>query len=220
MRVPINARVLGPLSILFSLVGPTHADTITASFNYTNANSVNITRASTTMDLTTVMFAWTRQDSPGPGVDSTIPVSFPTYCVDIDQHVGANTNYTYQVETFAQAGFSSTAELLLDRMWALYQPGLSNATDSAAFQVAVWELTYDSGADLAMGNFIANGPGAVVSLAQTYLNAVSIPSYSGPAASLEVLHSETAQDQITPVPAPAGGAALGLLCLVRCRRRR
>lgn len=215
----ISVGVLGAAALL-AAAGLARADTVTARYTYTNANSVNITRGSSTMNLPTVMFSWTRQDSPGPGVDASIPAVFPTYCVDIDQSVAGGTNYVFQVQTFVQAGFSSATEQLMDRMWALYQPGLHDATDSAAFQLAIWELAYDSGNNLSSGNFIGNSPSNVKTLAQTYLNTVSAAGYSGPSAQLVVLHSATAQDQITLVPSPTGAAALALVGLVGFRRKR
>lgn len=201
------------------------ADTVTAFYTSTFDQDVNHSRGGNTNDQRTVKFNWSRTDGGpdggGSGVDVTVPAAFPTYCVDLDQNVSANTNYTFEVQSFAQAGFGATQELYLERLWGTYFSSVTDSTVSAAFQMAVWELTFDTGGDLANGNYRGNSAPSVVAAAQIMLSDVTSGSFSGLTQDLVVLHSDSVQDQITPpIPAPGAIALAGLSAAVAYRRRR
>lgn len=115
----------------------------------------------------------------------------------------------------------------------------NGSNTSTAFQLAVWELVYDSNRDLSGGNFIGSGLGTVSTIAQDWLNSLNgdlsmfnsrfagqeLVVLSAPAGSKA---PDNIQDQLTlrPIPAPPGVllAGMGFLALlggrVRWARRR
>jgi hypothetical protein len=107
------------------------------------------------------------------GYFGTIPDGFLRFfCMEF-QSAGANT--TYVLNAVAPVGLSAATYQNLQRLYDLHYPkngqvdfyngaqtafGLfSSATDAAAFQLAVWEIVFDSasGLNLASGNFTGNG---------------------------------------------------------------
>lgn len=197
------------------------ADTVTASFvselqkqievEYTGVHSGSVQ---------TVTFHWTRTDAPGPGIDTQIAPLFTTYCIEIDQHVAPSTGYTYNVIDPAAHGFTGQQIMLLGRLWSSFQGLIDTENESAAFQAAVWEIAFDTGADLEAGVFTVTSTNAVRTLAQGYLNDVTSGSYSGGQTELLVLQHPSAQNQLTAVPTPGALALSGLAGLTVCRRRR
>ena len=199
-----------------------NADMITGRFTYDNLQTINITSPTLNGNVNTVKFNWTRQDSPGAGINASISTSFNTYCVDLAQTVSAGTNFTYNVVSPADHGFSLSQTTLLQRLWADYFPAIDTPDESAAFQMSVWEIIHDSTPSLSSGTFKVNSAAPATTLATGWLGVVSSESYSrgSPLPQLVVLESNSAQDQITVVPAPATGAlaSMGLLALASRRR--
>jgi len=70
-------------------------------------------------------------------------------------------------------------------------------TASTAFQVALWELIYDTDKNLSTGNFQANNLGAVSTTAQSYLNALN--------GDTSMFNSRFSGSQLVELLAPAGG---------------
>lgn len=207
--------------------GVANAGTITAKFTSDLSKTVNITASGVyNGDVKTVAFHWTRTDNVAPGVDNTVPNHFDSYCVDLAQTVKANTNFTFNVVPLSDAGYSSSQVMLLSRLWSTYKSGINTTNESAAFQLAVWEIVYDTGLNLTKGLFKVNNSTTITNLAQSYVNAVNSSSYRGGLASLSVLRSDTHQDQITevcpPVPTPgaAGLAMLGFAMMLPRRSKR
>jgi hypothetical protein len=114
--------------------------------------------------------------------------------------------YVYTVRTAAEHGFSANQEMLLGRPWASFKTGVNNGDTSAAFQMAVWELSFDAGSDLETGTFLGNGNVTIVTLAQSYLDAITSPSCSVGQHEIRVLHNDTVQDQLIPNPGLARSA--------------
>jgi len=195
------------------------ADTLTGQYTGLYQRNVDVTLDSIhSGNIATVTFQWTRTDAPGPGIDSTISSPFRGYCIEINQNVSANTNYTYDVVSAATYGFTALQETLLGRLWASFQPSVVSQDTSAAFQMAVWELAFDADADLSNGDFFATSPSGVKALAQSWLNTVSSSGYSGGQDPIKVLQHPTVQDQL--VPAPGALALLGVGSVMATRRKR
>ena len=217
----MNRRLLAA-SLAAVLAPIASADVITGK--YSGQYSKNVTIQTPTYNggasgsVPTVTFNWQRTDSPGPGVDNLIANEFVTYCVDLGQSVSSGTNHTYDVLTTAQAGYSQGVSDRLGRLWSSFQGDVNNATESAAFQTAIWEVLLDTDGDVSTGLFKASSPSSVTNQAQAWVDAVMDANYSGGTAELRVLHSQSVQDQITVVPAP-GFAFLFCAGLLAAKRR-
>jgi hypothetical protein len=141
--------------------------------------------------------------------------TFLTYCLEPDEQLGIS-GMTAKTGSFVD-GIGNTAEYAADAMALTrlvnthFADSLTTATKSAAFQVALWEIAYDSAADLAAGDFrFTQGgttPTAVRNQAQAYLNEANwVPGGDN----LDVILRINKQDLIIQVPEPATLALLGL----------
>lgn len=198
--------------------GQASADTIRGKFTGSFDKDVNITNTHRTGGVRTTQFGWQRTDDAGPGVDATIGRTFTSYCIDLAQNITANTNHTFNVMSPVEYGFTGNQTYLLSLLWADILPQVNSKDKSAAFQLAVWELVYDSDALISTGSFKANSPDAPKSIAQGWLNAITSPGYvsSNPLPTLRVLQSSTAQDQLTAIQTPIPAPGAGVLALAGC----
>ncbi len=130
------------------------------------------------------------------------PITF--WCIELTQYFSFGSHYTYGVSQPNNATFTLLGKLFTEA----YGMALLDSTHSAAFQLAIWEIVYDSGSlQLGSGAFsVLNNYGhpATVSLAQTWLNGLAATSNSY---TLYQLSNATHQDFITAsrVPVPIGG---------------
>ena len=75
--------------------------------------------------------------------------SFLTYCTDIFQSFNWNTHYSYtQVDTGSVNGFTVRQEDLLGKLYTLAGAAVDTTNESAAFQLAVWEIVTETGPSL------------------------------------------------------------------------
>lgn len=153
--------------------------------------------------------------------------SFTSYCVDIYQSIGFNTTYTdYSVMAGSAASFANShAATDIGR---LFSEGhvVNNAETSAAMQIAIWEIAYETSGvyNLATGSAEFTGGSAASSgalaLASSWLSSLPAVSTFG----VTALASPREQDQViaAPVPEPTTYAMLlgGLLCMGFVARRR
>jgi hypothetical protein len=158
--------------------------------------------------------------------------SFETYCVDLYQTINfsdpAYPNYTLVPGSAHLFTANPRANLDLGRLYAEGHV-INSAETEAAFQIAVWEIAYESsgnGYDLSSGAATFSGGTAqssgALGLAASWLASLG----SGPSGGVQVLESADHQDVVyAPVPEPgtyalmaAGLAAIGFM--VRRQRPR
>jgi len=93
---------------------------------------------------------------------------FLTFCVEINQDVYLGGTYTFTTGTVASAptpgtplpgsgGMGTIKANLLNDLWTRHYSDVTDATTGAAFQVAVWEVVYDTNFNLGTDNFQAYG---------------------------------------------------------------
>ena len=135
--------------------------------------------------------------------------SFTTYCVDLYHSISMEPTYTdYSVVSGASYAFATpnptnaSANANLGKLFAAGH-AVNNAQTEAAFQLAVWEITYETSGsfNLMSGDASFTGNSATLSLAQSWLDGLQ---GVGSASALTVLSSPTHQDVVytTPVPEP------------------
>ncbi len=161
--------------------------------------------------------------------------SFLTYCIDLFQSFQWNRNDTYTFAGTDTANGLTSSQA--DRLGKLYTVAgdAGNTQESVAFQLAVWELLYDTApASVLSGNFrrISGGTNAQFAQANDWLTDVMAPGTTS-AFHAQRLYSGIAQDfvvftakpqprlLISDVPEPGAFALVGLAlaALVAVRHR-
>ncbi len=152
--------------------------------------------------------------------------SFETYCVDLYQHIGFGETYTdYTLSNTTHTFVNSRAYTDLGRLYAT-AGAITDSVHEAAFQIAVWEIAYETASiyNLASGSAMFSGGSAdssgALTLASGWLSSLTSGAHPG----IAVLDSREHQDMIyAPVPEPetyalmlGGLAAVGFVA----RRRR
>ena len=142
---------------------------------------------------------------------------FYTFCLEPDVYLTPFAN-PYTVRTLGGSGYNAA----IGELWGRYRSRVTNDTNAAAFQVALWELAYDGDRSLTGGSFqLVRAHQAVRDTAASWLQSLDGTGPSG--RNLRVFGSNPGlndrQDLITEVPEP-GGLALAALSLLLLRRRK
>lgn len=90
------------------------------------------------------------------------------WCAELEQTFSFGNNYTYTSSLPNNGTFTALGQLFN----AAVGGALTDATHSAAFQLAIWEVIYDTDRNLtgASGFHVTSGNSATVALAQGWLN--------------------------------------------------
>jgi len=195
---------------------------------------------------------WIMNDTPIPSTEyfgtiglTTISIDgtvlppqqqFVTFCVEIAQPISTGTTYTYSVvdPTQVSGGYSDAIVRNARILYDLYYRGNAESSwttpTAGAFQLALWELTHDTGGSLYTGTFRNNGAtNTSIALGESYLQGVlSQGADYNPFSTLLAISSPVNQDLYAFAPALSipfglevwpGVAILGAAGFFRIRRR-
>ncbi len=137
--------------------------------------------------------------------------NFVSWCVDILQNTYFGQSVNDYTLVSAATLFDAARATALGQLATQYLGSVTNPTTSAAFQLAVWEIVYETGTNpfsLAGGNFRAFNNAGAIAQANTWLGGLSGTSTY----STNVLKSGSRQDLLTftPVPEPSMLALFGI----------
>lgn len=236
-----------------SLAGVARADTVTATLD--GVSPARIVGLSYNDQWLGYAFAgalnWHGEATNGQGLDGR----FTTFCIDLTQDVYLGGTYTFDVADpnlapnplpptapVGATGMGATNRQRLESLYALeYERIGTNDDRGAAFQLAIWEMLFDTGTshDVSTGQFAVSGASTdVINLANQFVTDATAPGALTFGNQLVALTNATAQDQLfvgpplapehgpplaaVPTPAAAIGALplLGGLALFKRRRRR
>lgn len=161
---------------------------------------------------------------------------FVAWCLDMGAYLGTSGTHSYET---TDTPFSNSYGLGADgmaRVQAVFDASygddvLANKTNSAGFQLALWEVVYDDGFDLTTGDLMAlnadaSDDSAVISAAEGYLGA-AFAYAGGKKWNLTYLESPGNKQNlvtVSPVPLPASAlmliGAVGGLAAMRRRRKK
>jgi len=139
---------------------------------------------------------------------------FVAFCVELSQSLNNPQDYNVSPNLFSASKLTDISKLFgAALMGDTMKNVFDTAAEAAGFQIALWEVVYETGSsyDMANGSFKAWGAGnsagvnaGVDAKAQEYLNGMA----SAPTPGLLLLQNDKYQDLVTVVPLPAAGFLL------------
>lgn len=224
----MSRSLIAPFALACSaLVGTSaHADVVAFSGFANGSQSVDIALSSpnAALGITAIAGGLLTSLNGGP--------AFTTYCIDLYEHIefGQPAYTDYSLVSGAAHVFANNAHANTD-IGKLFAEGnvVNDATTQAAFQIAIWEIAYETSGSYNLSNGAARFSGGTalssgaLALASAWLDA--LPAAVNPGYSVAVLESigrPGHQDQVFAVPEPSTCALLaaGLLGVGLTTRRR
>ncbi len=155
------------------------------------------------------------------GDPTELAPTFKGFCIDLGQNINFGNTYTFTAGPIEGApvpgGPMGPAKGdLLRELWGRHFLGINTNAKASAFQIAVWEIVFDTGLDFSAGAVQVTGDAGVLGTAQGYLASLDGNTYAF--APVYALTSTSTQDML--VPTPGALALLGLGGLAAARRRR
>lgn len=246
MRAPVLALVLSVL-VVFALpqILPTaQAGTISANYLPLMGGDIHFTtnlpgHVGAKTSRGGILFGF-RDDLPaGFGVDNKVPSFFQASCVEIGEAIQlpANNDHLSVSNLLGSSTvlggisgpvfFDATRTARAEKLWGTFLALATNATTARAFQLALWEIAFDTDLTLASPNspfFVDVGQfqAGITDLAETWLAAILADEGQNQMARtrLLLLSSPGVQDLVTPIPEPASLALLVFVGMLMWPRRR
>ncbi|MBI2826668.1 MAG: hypothetical protein HYX69_18500 [Planctomycetia bacterium] len=207
----------GVTADFYNFVGGASGTTVTYTPNFPSS-----TGSSTLSVSNGGVFFWTDLQPSTPDLvnapgDSN-PANFVSFCIEVGQHISYGDNVPYDFGLIALGSapkpgipgvspMGALAANLIEQLWYnhfndLFTPSGVDQVKAGAFQLAIWELTYDvgtgaNGVNLTDG-IIKASMGTVRSLASSWLGELDWTNngQDQPRASLLAMSSSTYQDQV------------------------
>lgn len=222
------------------VVGAANAFDLGADYSFHLNQSVNydtdIGAWTGNHDSNTAIIRGNRSAGAAGGTTTLMPFAtnvFDTYCSEIGQTIGGgyvtHSSVTPLLGSVTNTGgssgpvtFDATRTSRLELLWGNFKSLATDADHSAAFQLAQWELCFDTDATLDAGagaKFWSTSGAANRTIAEGWLTDIrngSVTTHQ----SLLLLSDSGTQDLITPVPEPMTILALGGGVAMVIRRRR
>ena len=196
----MSRSLIAPIALACTLLCATQARADNVSFaGFANGyQTVTVALSSPNLPLTQTVQAGGFMTSLNGGP------SFATFCIDLYQHLDFSSTFNdYHVVAGASHSFANAnANTDISRLYAEGN-ALTSATAEAAFQIAIWEIAFETSGSYSLGAGSARFSGGTaatsgaLALASSWLSALPATSNY----TVTTLESASHQDQVFATPA-------------------